>query len=323
MRYHDCLSFLCERPSWYPDPLKLRTGQGVRWPHTPQRCHQGKPEIPIQRDGMKEREANGKVRGHCTQGFTCEMWDKYSELSLRLDTAGHKTLFSAEYINLINIATKNTAQSLNSTSPIKRERNKLKETPKIPIAQPGLLMKMAGADVTKHSGVLVTWTCVWDTWAHDKWATAVTEQTTSTSFSIHQRIKNQPCINLSFARSGERAKHFPLCVTVIGLLADRYPPPLLCTALGPRFNKDGRLFPPFCKETVSLMAFKTGSTTIKWKVRMLAADIFSLFQRNGGESYSLAYTHALTQTHTVYTDTLTFRHSFSLSNAMSVCYKNN
>lgn len=184
----------------------------------------------------------------------------------------------------------------NSTSLIKREWNKLKETPKIPIVRPGLLMKMAGADVTKHSGVVVTWPCARDTWAHDKWATAVTEQITSTSFGIHQRIKNQPCINLSFAGSGERVKHFPLCVPVIGLLADRYHPPLLRTALGHVSKRRESFFPPFCKETVSLMAFKTGSTTIKVKSENARCRHLFPFAARRRASRSLAYTRALAQT---------------------------
>lgn len=214
----------------------------------------------------------------------------------------------------------------NSTSLIKRERNKPKETPKIPIAQPGLLMKMAGADVTKHSGGLVTWPCTRDTWAHDKWATAVTEQITSTSFGIHQRIKNQPCINLSFAGSGERAKHFSLCVPVIGLLADRYHPPLLRTALGHDSKRRESFFPPFCKETVSLMAFKTGSTTIKVKSENARCRHLFPFAARCCAPCSHTRSHKQTSTHS-YTDTLTFRHSsFCLerfSNVMNVCYKNN
>lgn len=165
---------------------------------------------------------------------------------------------------------------------------------------------MAGADVTKHSGVLVTWPCARDTWAHDKWATAVTEQITSTSFGIHQRIKNQPCINLSFAGSGERAKHFPLCVPVIGLLADRYHP-LLRTALGHVSKRRESFFLPFCKETVSLMAFKTGSTTIK--VKSENAHCRHLFHFAARRHHTLwrihMRSHKQTSTHS-YTDLQTF-----------------
>lgn len=124
----------------------------------------------------------------------------------------------------------------------------------------------------------------------------MTEQITSTSFGIHQRIKNQPCINLSFAGSGERVKHFPLCVPVIGLLADRYHPPLLRTALGHVSKRRESFFPPFCKETVSLMAFKTGSTTIKVKSENARCRHLFPFAARRRASRSLAYTHALAQT---------------------------
>lgn len=242
-----------------------------------------------------------KTRGHCTRGFTCAIWDKYYELSLRRDTAGHKTLSVLNTL-IWSISTprslwKKVKTQFNFTD----KENKIywKKHPKYQcVAQP--FDKNGRADVTKHSGALVTWPRSGDTWAHDKCATAVTEQTTSASFCIHQRIKNHPRINLSFTGSGERARHFPLCVPVIGLLADRYHPSLLCAALG-HVSKRRASFFPFCKETISLMAFKTGSTTIKVKTENARCRHLFPFAAQRRASRARIYTHTCIhkQTHAV------------------------
>lgn len=67
-------------------------------------------------------------------------------------------------------------------------QRKRRKHPKISKAWPRLLMKIAGADVTKHFGASVMWPHAGLTRDHEKWATAVTEQNTSTSYCIHQGI---------------------------------------------------------------------------------------------------------------------------------------
>lgn len=129
-------------------------------------------------------------------------------------------------------------------------------------------------------------------------------------------------------RRAVRARHFPLCVPVIGLLADRYHPSLLCAALG-HVSKRRASFFPFCKETVSLMAFKTGSTTIK--VKSENARCRHLFPfRSATARITLSHIHVCVRTQTDArgeSDTLTFRHSLlclmEFSNVMGLYYKEN